>query len=81
MQWCEGKDEWTWASKQRTLDEHCGVEQRIYLDIPSSGVHKISFSMREDGFEFDKWIMSKIYQTPIRSGPEESSTKKVRLKT
>ncbi len=80
MQWCEGKDQWTWASKQRTLDQHCGVEQRIYLEIPTPGVHKISFSMREDGFEFDKWILSKIYQVPIRMGPEESPTKRVRLK-
>ena len=80
MQWCAGKYQWTWASKQRTLTEHCGVERLIYLDIPSSGVHKISFSMREDGFEFDKWILSQIYQAPIRTGPEESSTKRVRLK-
>ncbi|MFT4567423.1 MAG: hypothetical protein ACI9FN_002390, partial [Saprospiraceae bacterium] len=27
-----------------------------------AGVHTISFSMRKDGFEFDKWIMSKEYE-------------------
>ena len=78
MQWCEGKNQWTWASKQRTLDEHCGVEQLIFLDIPSSGVHKISFSMREDGFEFDKWVLSRQYVAPRDMGPAESSTKKVK---
>ncbi|MFK7983912.1 MAG: hypothetical protein AB8G86_28300 [Saprospiraceae bacterium] len=61
MQWCEGKDKWTWASKQRTKEEHCGIEQQIYLEIPTAGIHTISFSMREDGFEFDKWAMSQEY--------------------
>ncbi|MFK7933136.1 MAG: hypothetical protein AB8G22_06475 [Saprospiraceae bacterium] len=61
MQWCEGKDEWTWASKQRTKEEHCGIERQIYLEIPTVGIHTISFSMREDGFEFDQWAMSKEY--------------------
>lgn len=61
MQWCEGNNEWTWASKQRTKEEHCGIERQIYLEIPRAGVHTISFSMREDGFEFDKWIMSQEY--------------------
>ena len=78
MQWCEGKDQWTWASKQRTLDQHCGVEQLIYLEIPSPGVHKISFSMREDGFEFDKWVLSKQYLSPRGVGPAESPTKKLK---
>ncbi|MEM8527662.1 MAG: hypothetical protein AAGG68_23675 [Bacteroidota bacterium] len=62
MQWCEGKNEWTWASKQRTAEVHCGVEKLIYLDIEEAGKHTISFSMREDGFEFDKWAISKVYE-------------------
>ena len=57
MQWCDGKGEWTWASAQRVPENHCGVPQTIYLDIPEAGTHTIQFSMREDGFEFDKWIM------------------------
>lgn len=64
MQWCDGKNEWTWESKQRTKEEHCGVERLIYLDIESAGQHTISFSMREDGFEFDAWAMSKEYVRP-----------------
>jgi hypothetical protein len=41
---------------------HCGIERQIFLIIPKAGVHTISFSMRKDGFEFDKWIMSKEYE-------------------
>ncbi len=64
MQWCEGKNQWTWASKQRTEATHCGEEELIYLEIPSPGEHIISFSMREDGFRFDKFVLSKNYSTP-----------------
>lgn len=64
MQWCEGKNQWTWASKQRTIDVHCGVERLIYLDIPSKGLHTVSFSMREDGFRFDRFALTKKYVQP-----------------
>jgi hypothetical protein len=64
LQWCEGKNKWTWESKQRTLEVHCGVEKLIYLDIPSSGIHTITFSLREDGFEFDAFVLSKEYVSP-----------------
>lgn len=59
MQWCEGKNKWTWESKQSTKEVHCGVSKEIYLDIEKTGVHDIQFSMREDGFEFDKFILTK----------------------
>lgn len=59
MQWCEGKNEWTWDSKQRTKEVHCGVPYQIYIDIDKSGIYDIQFSMREDGFEFDKFILAK----------------------
>lgn len=58
MQWCEGKNKWTWESKQRTKEVHCGVPKKIYLDIVKAGIHDIQFSMREDGFEFDKFILT-----------------------
>ncbi|MDW7690955.1 hypothetical protein R9C00_20635 [Flammeovirgaceae bacterium SG7u.111] len=64
MQWCEGKKQWTWDSKQRTEEVHCGVEKLIYLDIKEKGEHTISFSMREDGFSMDKWAMSLEYESP-----------------
>ncbi len=72
MQWCKGKKQWTWESKQRTAEVHCGVAEQIYLDIPTAGWHEITFSMREDGFEFDKWILSKAYKLPEGNGPAET---------
>lgn len=71
LQWCDGKNEWTWESKQRTQDEHCGVPELIYLDIKEAGLHDIQFSMREDGFEFDKFVLTKTYQKPSGMGPDE----------
>ncbi len=64
MQWCQGKNQWTWDSKQRTDEQHCGVERQIYLEIPNKGLHTISFSMREDGFRFDRFALSKKYIQP-----------------
>lgn len=71
MQWCEGKDQWTWASKQRTETVHCGVKQQIYLDVTQVGIHTVSFSMREDGFEFDKFLLDTVYTKPVGVGMEE----------
>ena len=58
MQWCKGKRSWYWESKQRTKEVHCGIEHAIYLDIDEPGEHVIQFSMREDGFEMDEWLMT-----------------------
>ncbi len=58
MQWCQGKNQWTWACAQRTEDEHCGVPMEIYLDIDEPGEHTIQFSMREDGFAFDQFLLT-----------------------
>lgn len=58
LQWCQGKRSWYWNSAQRTEANHCGEAGKIFLDIPEAGTHTISFSMREDGFEFDKWLMT-----------------------
>ncbi|RCS26055.1 hypothetical protein DUT90_09765 [Polaribacter sp. WD7] len=59
LQWCKGKRSWYWESKQRTKAEHCGIENAIYLDIKTAGEHDIQFSMREDGFEMDEWLITK----------------------
>jgi len=58
MQWCEGKNEWTWGSAQRTESVHCGEPGKVWIDVPSAGVHTIMFSMREDGFEMDRWSLT-----------------------
>ncbi|QXP62793.1 DUF5060 domain-containing protein [Polaribacter sp. HaHaR_3_91] len=59
MQWCDGKNEWTWSSAQRMTDNHCGTEKTIYLNFDKSGEYVLSFSMREDGFKMDRFILTK----------------------
>jgi len=73
LQWCEAKNSWRWESMQRTEAEHCGEPHKIYLDIKQPGLHTIEFSMREDGFEFDKWLMTKDrnFTRPGDAGPSE----------
>ena len=75
LQWCKGKNQWWWESKQRTKKVHCGEPYKIYLDIDQPGLHTIHFSMREDGFEFDKWLMTRDrdFQRPVDSGPKSTS--------
>lgn len=58
MQWCQGKHSWRWESKQRTSKNHCGEPYKIFLDIKEPGQHTVQFSMREDGFEFDQWLIT-----------------------
>ena len=70
MQFDGNKGEWSWESRQRTEEVHTGVPELIYLQINTPGLHTISFSMREDGFEFDKWVMKKEYEAPEGLGPE-----------
>ncbi len=72
MQWCEGKKTWRWESKQRTDAEHCGEPYKIFLDVPAAGIHEIHFSMREDGFEVDRWLMTqnRDFERPEGIGPQ-----------
>lgn len=71
LQWCEGKRMWRWESKQRTEKVHCGEPHKIFIDVEEAGEHTISFSMREDGFEFDKWLMTqdRNFKRPSDPGP------------
>jgi hypothetical protein len=77
LQWCEGKNSWQWESKQRTDAQHCGEPYKIYLDIENPGLHTVEFSMREDGFEFDKWLMTqdRDFPRPAGAGPAENLLK------
>lgn len=71
LQWCEGKHAWRWESKQRTEAVHCGEPHLIYLDIETAGLHDIQFSMREDGFEFDRFLLTREKNyVPNGIGPE-----------
>lgn len=64
------KRQWAWESRQRTEQLHIGEPFKLYLEIPNAGEHTIHFSMREDGFEFDKFILAKDrYYIPEEFGP------------
>ena len=75
MQWIT-KNKWHWNTKQRTEKVHIGVFGQIWIDVPKPGVHKIHFSMREDGFEFDKFLLTKAkpnLEKPITGfGPNQN---------
>ncbi len=66
IQWCSGKNQWTWSSAQRTNSNHCGVERTIFLDFAFAGANTINFSAREDGFEFDQFILLKTSNNSCR---------------
>ena len=71
MQWCEGKHRWTWNCAQRTPEQHCGVPLQIWLDVDEPGKHTVRFSMREDGFAFDKFLLTTDREyRPTGEGPQ-----------
>ncbi|MEM0927607.1 MAG: hypothetical protein AAGJ83_16290, partial [Planctomycetota bacterium] len=55
MQFTGKHGQWQWDSRQRTEKVHTGVLGQIWLDVEQPGRHTVMFSMREDGFEFDKF--------------------------
>ncbi len=71
LQWCEGKNGWRWESKQRTEAAHCGEPHKIHLDVATAGEHELMFSMREDGFEFDRFLLTtdRGFARPDDAGP------------
>lgn len=72
MQWT-AKRHWAWASKQRTAEVHTGVKGLLFLEVKEAGAHTIHFSMREDGFEFDSWIMTTDPKFKAPKGPAPKS--------
>lgn len=73
LQLCKGKNRWTWSSNQRDQQNHCGTPNTIWLDIPNEGLHTLKVSMREDGFELDKLILTQDPSyVPSGKGPKET---------
>ncbi|MCU0379143.1 MAG: hypothetical protein MUC78_12885 [Bacteroidales bacterium] len=62
---------WIWKSDNR-ISRNPWKIGRAYLDIPSSGRHVIQFCMREDGEEFDKFILTtdSLYRPEEGIGPD-----------
>ncbi len=64
------KNAWLWDSRQRTPEVHVGVPGQLYLDIPTPGLHTFQISMREDGTELDKWLLTRDpAYVPAETGP------------
>ncbi|MCF2950117.1 hypothetical protein L0668_18525 [Paraglaciecola aquimarina] len=73
LQFCQGKHQWTWSSQQRVPENHCGTPKTLWLDVEKAGQHTLMLSMREDGAELDKIILSKDQSyTPEGLGPAET---------
>ncbi|MDB4538061.1 DNRLRE domain-containing protein, partial [Akkermansiaceae bacterium] len=70
MQFTGKHGEWQWDSRQRTEKVHTGVLGQIWLDIEKPGLHTIMFSMREDGFEFDRFLLTKEEKALKSKTPE-----------
>ena len=81
LQLCEGKNQWTWSSARRTAKKHCGEPNTIWIDIQTHGLHLLTVSMREDGFELDKLLLTQDpTYVPQGEGPKSSASPKVELK-
>jgi hypothetical protein len=59
MQFTGKHGQWQWDSRQRTNKVHTGVLGQIWLDVEKPGLHTVMFSMREDGFEFDRFMLTR----------------------
>jgi hypothetical protein len=65
------KHAWEWDNRQRTAEVHVGVPGLLYLDIPTSGEHVVQVSLREDGVELDKILLTKNpHYVPEGFGPK-----------
>jgi len=89
MQFCSAsRRAWWWGSAQRDAGGNgsCGTEKTVWLDVEMAGMHTVSFSAREDGFEFDRFALIKdlsdntricspknISEVSCRNGSIESS--------
>ena len=60
-----GGKQWGWACRHR---QHKG---KLWLDVTNAGPHVISLSMREDGCEVDRFVLTRDedFVAPTNSGP------------
>lgn len=69
-----GQGKWNWTNAQRDSGgSSCGVNGTVKVVVDSPGVHTVSFHQREDGFEFDRFILTTdANYTPTGEGPAAS---------
>lgn len=59
LQFPKDQKKWFWNNKIRNkVPQPDGNGVLACIDVPVAGVHEVMFSMREDGFEFDKFILT-----------------------
>jgi len=76
IQWCRGKNQWTWSSAQRDSGGNgsCGREKTVYLEVPTAGTHTINVQAREDGYEVDRIVLIKDLSNNTRICEPDGAT-------
>jgi hypothetical protein len=77
LQFPKLKKVWWWGGVIRDARGPSFPHHRAYIDVPSAGVHTVMYSMREDGMEFDKFLltMDGTMKAPEGAGPAASAFK------
>ncbi len=77
LQFPKLKKAWWWGGVIRDARGPRYPHHRAYIDVPSAGVHTVMYSMREDGIEFDKFLltMDGTRGAPEGAGPAASAFK------
>jgi hypothetical protein len=84
LQFPKLKKVWWWGGVIRDPRGPSLPHHRAYLDIPAAGVYTVMYSMREDGMEFDRFLLTTdaAFKLPEQSpGPAASPFKTGRLAT
>ena len=55
-----GADITTCGTRGRWIWSDCGNNVRHTITLPSAGVHSIQFAARDDGFEFDQFVLQRL---------------------
>jgi hypothetical protein len=71
LQFPKEQKRWFWNNRIRNnIPEPEGQGTRALVEVKDTGVHDIQFCMREDGHEFDKFILTtdSTFQKPVDEG-------------
>lgn len=81
LQFPKLQKKWWWGGVIRDARGPSFPHHRAYIDVPGAGVHTVMYSMREDGMEFDKFLltMDGTMKAPAGPGPAASPFKTGKL--
>ncbi len=74
LQFPKLKKIWWWGGVIRDARGPSFPHHRAYIDVPSAGVHTVMYSMREDGMEFDKFMLTMDGTMKAPNGPGPASS-------